>query len=49
MDKHGDLLFESELEALECLTLVSHLARQVDRALCIKPAGVQESALSKAA
>jgi uncharacterized protein (TIGR02391 family) len=37
VDKHGELLFESELEALECLAVVSHLARRVDRALCLKP------------
>lgn len=49
VDKHGDLLFESELEALECLAVVSHLARQVDRAICVKPTGTQEPALSKAA
>lgn len=46
VDKHGDLLFESELEALECLALVSHLARQVDRALCLKPTEAQQTAVS---
>jgi uncharacterized protein (TIGR02391 family) len=49
VDKHGNLLFGSELEALECLTLVSYLARQVDRALCVGPTALQDTALDKAA
>jgi uncharacterized protein (TIGR02391 family) len=37
VDKHGELLVQSELEALECLAVVSHLARQVDRTIRISP------------
>jgi len=39
VDKHGDLLFDSETEALECLALISHLARRVDRATLLEPLG----------
>jgi len=48
VDKHGNLLFASELEALECLAMISHLARQVDRTATVKPIGAAESALGAA-
>jgi uncharacterized protein (TIGR02391 family) len=47
VDKHGSLAFGSETEALECLTLISYLARQVDRAEHLAPAN--QAALTKAA
>lgn len=48
VDKHGTLLLTSELEALECLAMISYLARQVDRASVAKPRRVQEAALGDA-
>jgi len=51
VDKHGNLLVDSEIEALECLALVSHLARRVDRAFLVEPIGpsMVTTAVDKAA
>jgi uncharacterized protein (TIGR02391 family) len=51
VDKHGDLFFDSKVEALECIAFISHLARQVERAVLQEPreSVVTSALLSKAA
>ena len=44
VDKHGSLTFETDMDALECLAMLSHLARQVERATCVDSGELQSDA-----